>query len=142
MNTAFNRWDASLARVWCATLATLLVAGCASTAPASTDPGNQGEGECIIEARNETEVTLSVSYRAGLVTVGELVPGGRHRFAVGCGDGEVVVQGRREAQMGSGGARCNVFARVRPVEGQVVRAILRLSQSSTSRTASGCRGAL
>jgi len=122
------------------TAASFLVTACASALPPGTDPGSNGEGECPIEARNETEVTLAITYRAGVIRIGELPPGARLRFNVACDEPNIVVLGRKEAAMGSSGATCNVSARVAPVRNQVVVATLAMTRSARrSANPTGCR---
>lgn len=120
---------------------------CAHTATSGgTGPGARGD-ECLVEARNETGVSLSVSHRAGQVQIGELPPGGRARFGVSCEDGPVTVVGSALAETrapsptaGAPGATCTVTARVRPQSGQVVVArLIPAGGAPLSRTPSGCR---
>ena len=96
-------------------LATVLCGGaCASTVPKGIDPGSEGEGACPSEVRNETEVSLAITYRAGLIRVGELAPGARLRFDVDCEEGSLV-------------------------EGQMVVASLQMSRRArTSANPTGC----
>lgn len=122
-------------------LATVLwVGGCATPGAGSTDPGSVGEGACPIEARNEADVPLSVSYRGGLVQLGSVPPGGRLRFDVDCAGGAVVVQGARAARQNEAGATCSILVRVSPIEGRIVVARLRMDTTAPKTSnPTGCR---
>jgi hypothetical protein len=140
---AIHPWRGPLRRLSrCSQIAaaSMLLPACTSAPPPGVDPGPEGEGACVVEARNETEVALEIRYRAGLVQAGILNPGGRLRFNVGCRDGSVVVLGSKPERPGVSGAPCNVAVRVTPVEGRVVVAALRMTRNTQrSSNPSGCR---